>query len=83
MYVVFIVIIIIIIIIIILCKNFIYETSTFQVVPYQSVYSSVKITQLLYVLNDNPDYIFIKENKKFKILDAPPPFPPQTATKLF
>ena len=83
MYVVFIVIIIIIIIII-LCKNFIYETSTFQVVPYQSVYSSVKITQLLYVLNDNPDYIFIKENKKFKILDAPPPpSPPQTATKLF
>ena len=81
MYVVFI-IIIIIIIIIILCKNFIYETSTFQVVPYQPVYSSVKITQLLYVLNDNPEYIFIKENKKIKILDAPP-LPPQTATKLF
>ena len=62
MYVVFIVIIIIIIIIIIiLCKNFIYETSTFQVVPYQSVYSSVKITQLLYVLNDNPEFLYTLE----------------------
>ena len=54
MYVVF-------IIIIIICKNFIYLTSTFQVVPYQPVYSSVKITQLLYVLNDNPEFLYTLE----------------------
>ena len=38
-----IIIIIIIIIIVIICKNFIYETSTFHVVIYQPVYSSVKM----------------------------------------
>ena len=43
MIMIMIMIIIIIIIIVIICKNFIYETSTFHVVIYQPVYSSVKM----------------------------------------
>ena len=54
----------IIIIIIIISK-----TSTFHVVPYQPVHSSVKIT--------TTSNIFLLTHKKFKILDAR-----QTATKL-
>ena len=45
------------------------KTSTFHVVPYQPVHSSVKIT--------TTSNIFLLTHKKFKILDAQ-----QTATKL-